>query len=154
MGIADHINPENIILNIETKSRNEVFHLLASSLTANGRLGEKEAAELVTKLEDREKLSTTGIGEGIAIPHASIDSIQETVILLGVAPNGVDFNSIDGKPVDIIFMIIGSQAIPRQHIQILAKIVRLCRNKELMNKIRTEFTSPQETLDAIRMMEG
>ncbi len=154
MGIADHINPENIVLDIKAKSRDEVFRLLASSLTSSGRLSETEAEKLVTKLQEREKLSTTGIGEGIAIPHASIDSIKETVILLGVAPEGADFNSIDGKPVDVIFMIIGSQAIPRQHIQILAKIVRLCRNKELMNKIRTEFTSPQETLDAIRMMEG
>lgn len=151
MGIAEYLLTENVVLGLKSTSRNEVFKALALSLASSGKLDKKGVEVLVRKLKERESLCTTGVGEGIALPHASLDSIKETIIALGVVPGGVEFNAIDGKPADVIFMIIGSQSIPRQHIQILAKIVRLCRNKELIKKIRNE-SDPSEVRDAIRSM--
>jgi PTS system fructose-specific IIC component len=153
MGIAEYLKPENIVLGIGKNTREEVFHILASTLASSKLLKSGEVDTLVQKLEEREALSTTGVGEGIAIPHASLDTIDDTAIALGVVPDGVDFQSVDGKPADVVFMIVGSQKVPRQHIQILAKIVRLCRNKDLMKTVRTS-SSRDEVLESIRMMES
>jgi len=153
MGIAEYLKLDNIVLGIPKQSRSEVFQTLASKLAESKLLEDGQVADLVQKLEEREALSTTGVGEGIAIPHASLDSIDDTAIALGVVPDGVDFQSVDNKPADVVFMIVGSQKVPRQHIQILAKIVRLCRNKEIMKTVRNS-SSRDEVLEAIRMLES
>ena len=152
MSIAQYIKPENIVISSNAGSRLDIFNELVSSLATAGVLENSDKNTLVQKLEEREALSTTGVGEGIAIPHASLSSIKETVIALGISRKGIDFSSVDGAPVDVIFMIIGSQNVPRQHIQILAKIVRLCKNKDLMKTIRSGATQ-KEILEAIRMVE-
>jgi len=153
MSIIEYIRPECVLLNLKADTKLKVFEELASSLVTSGLLDGVGAELLVRKLEEREKLSTTGVGEGVAIPHASLEGFNETVIVIGCLPNGVDFASVDNAPVKVVFMIIGSQSVPRLHIQILARIVRLCRNKELMNKLQSVST-PQEVMDAIRTVDN
>ena len=153
MGIADHMIPEALLLGLHSASRDELFATMADSLAAAGVMDMGSRDALVEKLKERESLSTTGIGDGIAIPHASLDSIEETVIALGVAPDGIDFGALDGKKADVIFMIVGAQRVPRQHLQMLAKIVRVCKDKELMKSIRSE-TDPKNLLSLLRMQEG
>jgi PTS system fructose-specific IIC component len=153
MSIIEYIRPECVLLNLKADTKLKVFEELASSLVTSGLLDGAGAELLVRKLEEREKLSTTGVGEGVAIPHASLEGFNETVIVIGCLPNGVDFASVDNAPVKVVFMIIGSQSVPRLHIQILARIVRLCRNKELMNKLQSVST-PQEVMDAIRTVDN
>ncbi len=153
MSIAEYIRPDCIVLNMKADTKRKVFEELSLSLVNAGLLDKTGAETLVNKLEDREKLSTTGVGEFVAIPHASLEGFNETVIVIGVLPQGVDFASVDSQPVKVVFMIIGSQAVPRLHIQILARIVRFCRNKELMQKLQS-ITTPQEVLDAIRMVDN
>ena len=153
MSIAQFIKPENIVISATAGSKSEVFDELVTSLVNSGVLDKDDKELLVKKLEEREALSTTGVGEGIAIPHASLGTIKETVIALGITAKSIDFSSVDSEPVNVIFMIIGSQNVPRQHIQILAKIVRLCKNKDLMKTIRNG-SSQKEILEAIRMVES
>lgn len=153
MSIGDYIKPEYVLLNMKAQNRHDVFVELAGCLETTGLLDKANAEVLTRKLEEREKLSTTGVGESIAIPHASLEGFSETVILIGVLPKGVDFASVDSQPVKVVFMIIGSQAVPRLHIQILARIVRLCRNKDLIKKVQIAST-PQEALDAIRQVDN
>ncbi|MEE8483976.1 MAG: PTS sugar transporter subunit IIA [Nitrospinota bacterium] len=152
MSIVDYMKPEWITLNLKSKSRHEVFQEMASALGRTGLLNDETIGDLVKKLEERESLSTTGVGEGIAIPHASLKGLKETVIGIGVIPDGVDFSSLDSQPVKVVFMIVGSQSVPRLHIQILARLVRLCRNKDLKEKIM-EGTVPEKVLEAIRMVD-
>lgn len=153
MSIGDYIKPEYVLLNMKAQNRHDVFAELAGCLETGGLLDTANAEMLIHKLEEREKLSTTGVGESIAIPHASLEGFSETVILIGVLPNGVDFASVDGQPVKMVFMIIGSQAVPRLHIQILARIVRLCRNKDLINKVQAA-SNPEDVLEAIRQVDN
>ncbi|MBI5178361.1 MAG: PTS sugar transporter subunit IIA [Nitrospinae bacterium] len=152
MSIAEYIRPECILLNQAGGSKREVFEMLAGSLVGASLLDKAGADVLVRKLEEREKLSTTGVGEGVAIPHASLEGFNETVIVIGLFPQGVDFASVDSQPVKVVFMIIGSQSVPRLHIQILARIVRLCRNKELMNKLQSS-AAPDEVLASIKEVD-
>lgn len=150
MSVAEHIRPEFIALNLQSKTKHEVFETLVSRLSTAGALSKPSAVTLVRKLEERESIATTGVGEGIAIPHSSLDGFSDTAIAVGVIPKGVDFASVDSKPVEVVFMIVGSKSVPRLHVQLLAKIVRLCRNKDLMKKVR-EGQTPEDVLNAIKM---
>lgn len=152
MGITEYIRPECVLLNMKSRTRQEVFAELSQTLVTAGLLDAAGCAQLVQKLEERERLSTTGVGESIAIPHASLEGFNETVIIVGVVPDGVDFASVDNQPVRVVFMIVGSQAVPRLHIQILARIVRLCRNKDLIKKVR-DATAPREVTEAIGLLD-
>ena len=153
MGITEFLRPECIVLNLKSDTIHEVFGELAGTLVGAKLLDKAGADALVKKLEDREKLSTTGVGEGVAIPHASMEGIEQTVIAVGISPQGVDFAAVDSQPVKVVFMIIGSQSVPRLHIQLLARIVRLCRNKELMSKLHV-VSNPQEVVEILRTVDN
>lgn len=152
MGISEFLRPECIILDLKADSKRAVFSELVSSLVKAKLLESTSVEALVQKLEDREKLSTTGVGESVAIPHASLEGFDQTVIAVGLIPGGVDFSAVDGQPVKVVFMIIGSQSVPRLHIQLLARIVRLCRNKELMARLQSVKTT-QEVVDALKTVD-
>jgi mannitol/fructose-specific phosphotransferase system IIA component (Ntr-type) len=153
MGISEFLRAECIVLNLISKTKRDVFVELVGTLVTSKMLQNSGAEELVQKLEAREKLSTTGVGEGVAIPHASVEGIDQTVIIVGISPEGIDFASVDGRPVKVIFMIIGSQSVPRLHIQLLARIVRLCRDKEIMEKLQA-VGSQNEVVEILQKVES
>jgi mannitol/fructose-specific phosphotransferase system IIA component (Ntr-type) len=92
---------------------------------------------LIDKLLEREALSSTGIGGGVAIPHASGENIEQMLVAIGQVPGGVEYEAIDDEPVELVFMIIGSERVPRVHLQLLATIVRACKNSELVKELKT-----------------
>ena len=143
MSISEYIRGDCVALNLKPSSKIDVFESLTKCLQKAGILDDAGMELLVKKLEERESLSTTGVGEEWAIPHASLDGFPKTVIAIGIVPGGVDFGSVDGKPVKVVFMIAGSQTVPRLHIQILARIVRLCRKKDLKEKLMDAKTSDE-----------
>lgn len=152
VSISEYIRSDCVALNMKPSSKHDVFESLSMQLFNAGILDDAGRELLVKKLEDRESLSTTGVGEEWAIPHASLDGFPKTVIAVGIVPDGIDFASVDGKPVKVIFMIVGSQTIPRLHIQILARIVRMCRKKELKQKLMAAKTA-EEILETFRIMD-
>lgn len=152
VSISEYLRSDCISLNMKPSSKHDVFESLARCLLNASVLDDAGMNLLVKKLEERESLSTTGVGEEWAIPHASLDGFPKTVIAVGIVPDGVDFASVDDQPVKVVFMIAGSQTIPRLHIQILARIVRICRKKDLKVKLMAAKT-PDEVIDIFRIMD-
>ncbi len=152
MSISEYLRSDCIALNMKPSSKNDVFESLTTCLLNAGILDDAGMKLLVKKLEERESLSTTGVGEEWAIPHASLDGFPKTIIAVGIVPDGVDFASVDGRRVKVVFMIAGSQTVPRLHIQILARIVRLCRKKNLKEKLMAAKT-PDEVIEIFRIMD-
>ena len=91
---------------------------------------------LLENLTKREKLGSTAVGNGIAIPHANVATIDRPFVFVSTLVNGLDFNSTDDLPVDIIFLLIARENAGSEHLQALALISRLLRNKELTTKLR------------------
>ena len=87
-------------------------------------------------LTKREKLGSTAVGNGIAIPHANVDNIDRPYVFVCTLLDGLDFNSTDDIPVDVIFLLIAPNNKNSEHLQALALISRLLRNKELTTKLR------------------
>lgn len=152
VSISEYIRPDCIVLNMKPSSKNDVFESLSTCLRTAGILDDAGMKLLVKKLKERESLSTTGVGEEWAIPHASLDGFPKTVIAVGIVPGGVDFASVDDRDVKVIFMIVGSRAVPRLHIQILARIVRMCRKKNIREKLMAAKT-PDEVIEIFRVMD-
>ncbi len=92
-------------------------------------------AQMVSVLMAREELGSTGIGDGIAIPHGKIPELDELIVSCGRSKKGIDFNARDGKPVHFFFLLLAPENSAGQHLKVLAMISRLSRNKVFRKKL-------------------
>ena len=133
MNINDMLSDDAFLINFDGTSKKQVLEEL--SKLAEIKLG-INSRTLLENLIKREKLGSTAVGNGIAIPHANINAIDRPFVFVSTLVNGLDFNSTDDLPVDIIFLLIAPDKKGSEHLQALALISRLLRNKELTTKLR------------------
>ena len=127
------LSDDAFLINFDGTSKKQVLEEL--SKLAEIKLGINSRI-LVENLTKREKLGSTAVGNGIAIPHANVINIDKPYIFVSTLVNGLDFNSTDDMFVDIIFLLIAPDDQGSEHLQALALISRLLRNKELTTKLR------------------
>ena len=127
------LTDDAFLMNFDGTSKKQVLEEL--SKLAEIKLG-INSRTLLENLTKREKLGSTAVGNGIAIPHANISTIDRPFVFVSTLVNGLDFNSTDDLPVDIIFLLIAPDNKGSEHLQALALISRLLRNKELTTKLR------------------
>jgi PTS system nitrogen regulatory IIA component len=113
----------------------------------------KSSKEVVDLLMQREKLGSTGIGQGVAIPHCRCDAVKEPMALLAISKEGVDFNALDGSPVHILFMLVGSADSAGEHLQIMAKISRILKDKILRQSLMNAKT-PEDVIAIIQKADA
>jgi len=113
----------------------------------------QEASEVERLLLERERLQTTAIGEGVAIPHAAMDSVTTRSAALLLCPKGVAFDSLDGEPAQIIFGVVGPRQATADHLRVLARISRLLRVKEMRDRLLAAH-DPNAALDLIVREDG
>ena len=133
MKISDILKKEHIIKELDSRDKKNVLDELSSFLEDEGEITSKE--NLLTALIEREKLGSTGIGENIAIPHAKISEIDKIITVFGRSKNGVEFESLDQKPVNFIFLVIAPENSTGQHLKALARISRLFKNPSLRESV-------------------
>lgn len=126
-----------ILNDANPKDKTEVLQTLAEHASKTEVLKKYKAKELVKKLEQREALGSTGFGEGLAIPHCSIDGLSDFVIGLMLVPEGVDFSAIDGNPVKLLFLIIGPTEQRNRHIKILSAISKMVKTPGVADSLMT-----------------
>lgn len=119
---------------LEGKDKESAITELVELLDENKLLGDKD--EVLQAVLDREKTRSTGIGAGIAIPHGKCKGVKDLVMALGVSQEGIDFQSIDSKPVYIIVLLVSPIDKTGPHIQALARISRLMLDEEFKNKLQ------------------
>ena len=146
MNVADLITGDSILINIESKSKKNILETISKNL-ANGDDNKKDT--IFDKLYEREKLGTTAFGKGIAIPHARIPNIKSPKILFMKLSEGIDFDALDKKKVDLIFSLIVPDTKEDSHIEILSKVASLADSEALTQKIRG-MSDEQEILDLIK----
>ena len=127
------LSDDAFLMNFDGTSKKQVLEEL--SKLAEIKLG-INSRTLLENLTKREKLGSTAVGNGIAIPHANISSVDRPFVFVSTLVNGLDFNSSDDLPVDIIFLLIAPDNKGSEHLQALALISRLLRNKDLTTKLR------------------
>ena len=133
MKISDILKKEHIIKELDSRDKKNVLDELSSFLENEGEITNKE--NLLAALIGREKLGSTGIGENVAIPHAKISEIDKIITVFGRSKNGVEFESLDQKPVNFIFLVIAPKNSTGQHLKALARISRLFKNPSLRESV-------------------
>ena len=136
--LADLINSQAVVHRIKAQTKNEV--LLALSEVAVAAYGVDLSATLESTLE-RERLGSTGVGEGVAIPHARLKGLQEPAAVLAVLDPPVDFDAPDGKPADIVVLLLSPEEAGADHLRALAKISRVLRKAEVRDGLRAARTA-------------
>jgi PTS system nitrogen regulatory IIA component len=126
--------------NMLAKTKIEALDELVNTLIKGGL--KLDSAKVIEVLQQREKLGSTGIGDGLAIPHGKIFSLDEIVVAFGRSKKGVDFDSLDGKPVHIFFLLLAPENSVGQHLKALAKISKMLKKSNFRQKlIETESKS-------------
>ena len=126
MKLSEYLPQEHISVSLKNDSKFPVIEELLELLAQNGKLADKELA-----LQDvlaREGYLSTGLENGIAIPHAKTDGAEQLVVAFGIKKEGVDFASLDGKPAQLIFLVISPRDVSGPHIQCLAVISRALKD--------------------------
>lgn len=136
MNIIEYLSKDMILTGVATDDKTGLCELIVDHLINKKIITGDRRKILVDKIMERESMSSTGIGGGVAIPHASGEDIDNMIIIIAQIPDGVEFDAIDDAPVELVFMIIGSERVPRVHLQLLATIVRACKNKELVGSLK------------------
>ena len=104
---------------------------------------------ILDKIREREELESTGVVEGIALPHARTEAVKDLLLVIAIVKEGLDFQSLDGKPVNIVFLIVAPEEAKKKYINVLARISRMCRQEEFRTALR-ESQSPAEILKIIK----
>jgi len=133
MNIYELLDKNCIDPSIQARTKREVIVQIAELMTKSGRVPNKKA--LLKALLEREKLCSTGIGEGVAIPHAKCEGMTQMCVALAVAKDGVEFDAIDKKPVKIIFGLSGPPDEPEEHIRILSHMARIARSPDFRDAL-------------------
>ncbi|NQV57532.1 MAG: PTS IIA-like nitrogen regulatory protein PtsN [Rhodospirillales bacterium] len=138
MEINDLIKPESVIANLKVTSKKQALQELSKKISEVAGKDERVIFEL---LLEREKLGTTGVGDGIAIPHGKLNSLENLFGLFARLERPVDFESIDERPVDLIFLLLAPESAGADHLKALALVSRLLRDKSVCDKLRGSDTS-------------
>ncbi len=133
MQIVELIQREMILPSLASSSKPKIIAELAGHLAGNHPSLEKE--NLVKVLLDREGLASTAIGEGVAIPHGKSASVESIVACLGRATRGVDFDSMDGKPTYLFFVLIAPENSSGAHLKALARISRVFKDADFRRRL-------------------
>src|SRR5436189_4443808 len=118
MKVLEFLDPKSIAIDLKSTNKQEVITELCQLLQANGQI--KEAVGVIEALMQREKLGSTGIGQGVAIPHGKSEAADKLVGALGISKKGVNFDALDGEPVHVIFLLVAPPDSAGPHLKALA----------------------------------
>jgi nitrogen PTS system EIIA component len=133
MQLSQILKIEFINADLSAKNKNEALAEMVNTIVRGGI--KLDNSHIVDVLKQRENLGSTGIGEGVAIPHGKIADLNDIVIAFGRSIEGIPFDSIDGKPVHLIFLLLAPENSAGQHLKILAKISKLLKEAGFRKKL-------------------
>jgi PTS system nitrogen regulatory IIA component len=126
MRIDDFLAEDMVVAALEGRRKDDVIEELAEVVSRHH--PEIDNRKLVSALQDRERLNSTALGEGVAIPHGRLPGVRRVVAAFGRSPQGVDFNSLDGKPTHLFFLLVAPEDSAGAHLKALARISRLLKD--------------------------
>ncbi|NLD37560.1 MAG: PTS sugar transporter subunit IIA [Desulfatiglans sp.] len=133
MKLSDLLNIKNITVAMKARNKNLAIEELADLIVESHHSIKKD--DLIRILLERERLGSTGIGDGVAIPHGKVPGIIEPIISFGKSEAGLDFDSIDGQPVYLFFLLVAPENSANIHLKALARIARILKNQSLRKQL-------------------
>ena len=133
MDLSDLVVAEGVLPNLKASSKKQSLQVLAARAAELFDLEERTVLDL---LMERERLGTTGVGNGVGIPHAKVPGLEKPCGLFARLDGSVDFDAIDDQAVDLVFLLLAPEGAGADHLKALARVSRMFRNKTLCEKLR------------------
>ncbi|HZE96696.1 MAG TPA: PTS sugar transporter subunit IIA [Planctomycetota bacterium] len=152
MKLGDLLREGQIAAGFQAKDKWDAIGKMVDLLIGQNRLKSEHRDAVYKALEAREKVASTGMENGVAIPHASVDGVEDALAALAISPAGIPFQSTDGQPAKIIILLVIPRKVVQKHIRTLAGIARLLQYEEMRDAL-TSARSPREALQVIREEE-
>lgn len=149
--ITDYMSEELILLNLKAKNKDEALKELSALIGKSEKIEKKDV--IYKALLERENLGSTGIGKGVAIPHAKTDAAESLTIAFGISKEGVDFKSLDQEKVKIFFVFASPFKDSQIYLKVLARISRLIRDENFREKL-LNCENAKEVLECIEKEEA
>ena len=150
MNLLDILSAESTIVDLQGESKEDIIAELVNSLPVGDAITDRE--QVLQAVLDREKIMSTGIGDGIAIPHGKSAAVTELVAAMGTQRRGVDFDALDGEPAFVFFLLVSPANVSGPHIKALARISRLLKNEEFKKKL-IDANSAKKIIATIKAAE-
>lgn len=152
MELTDLVCEKCIVPDLKGESKSDILREMMNSLAKNETGIDAEAA--LSAIMEREALGSTGVGEQVAIPHAKITDIEDISVLIGVKKDGIDFDSADGKPVKLFFMLISPEKQMNMHLKTLARISKLVKMTDFKDRVTAENSTPERIYAILKEEES
>lgn len=136
MKLSDYISERQIQIGIQADEKEGVLQELLSLLSQKGKITKNREKEVFSALMEREKLGSTGICQGVAIPHVKLGFIKTPKVVIGISSQGVDFDALDGGGVYIIFLLLSPDSSAGKHLNLMSQISKLLQDKFCLQKIK------------------
>jgi len=143
MNIFSLLDSQTVFPDLEVNDKAEILDTLVSSL--KGKVSNGEIERIRTAVVEREKIMSTGVGKGLAIPHGKTPGIEETFAAFAILNDPVEYEAIDDEPVNMVFLLVGPQSSNSLHIKLLSRISRLMNNSDFRDRLR-ECSSADEII--------
>jgi fructose-specific phosphotransferase system IIA component len=148
--IADYASVDLVATGLDAQTKGDLLRQMVDLLVRGGRLQQSDA--LMEALLKREEVMSTGIGGGIALPHALSDDLGQLYVVFARTGKPIDFEALDSQPVDLVFMLVGPKASGNMYVKLLARVSRLLQSDEFKNRLRGAAT-PDAILEVFRAEE-
>ncbi|GIX03192.1 MAG: PTS fructose transporter subunit IIA [Planctomycetaceae bacterium] len=149
MKLSEFVSAEAIIPNLQVETKESAIRAMVSSLARAKGISAQDEEGIVTAILKREELGSTGIGNGVAVPHTKHPSVDKLIATVALAKEGVDFASLDGEPVYILFLLVSPPTHPGEHLRALESITKHLRNQNFCRFLRQANTA-QAVMDLLR----
>jgi mannitol/fructose-specific phosphotransferase system IIA component (Ntr-type) len=138
MKLTQYIRPDCFLPALQERTREDALRALVRAVASHGYL--RDERDVFARLMERENIQSTAVGNGIAIPHCFTDEVPDLIIAVARAPGGLDFDSFDGKPTHVVFLLMGNRQEHSLHLKALARIARLIKSTSFIEKIVASST--------------
>jgi len=151
MKISDILTEQLVVTGLEGGSKNEIIDRMIDLVATSPKVVDK--ARVREAIFEREKIMSTGVGNGFAIPHGKTDAVSDIVAAFAVTAKPIDYDSLDEKPVRLVFLLVGKDNLVGPHIRLLSRISRLMNREEFRSRL-LEMNSSGEILESFRKEEA
>lgn len=151
MQLTELLSPDRIRIPLVSKDKDEILAELVEVVARTAEVKDPEG--VLRAVREREEVLSTGIGSGVAIPHGKSAAVSELVLVAGVHPDGIDFEALDGKAVNLFFLLVGPESAAGQHVKALSRISRLLRRDSFRIRL-CDARSPEQFYSIIAEAES
>ncbi|MEK7249311.1 MAG: PTS sugar transporter subunit IIA [Bacteroidota bacterium] len=151
MKISDLLTENFVVTNLEGNSKDDIINAIVDLVATSPRVLDKEKVR--DAVFEREQIMSTGVGDGFAIPHGKTDAVSDIVAAFAITAEPIDYESLDEKPVRLVFLLVSKVNMVGPHIKLLSRISRLMNKAEFRNKL-LDVKSPKDIIEMFKQEEA